>query len=226
MAGQGGAAGFSLGRSLAPPRFLAFLVLLVGATIGWHSLEGGKWSDALTIGFDIAAAAFLLSLLPLLRKHTPDEIRQQARRNDANRVLVLVLTLAVVLVVLGSIAGELPDAARGEPWAIARLLTALGLAWLFSNAVYALHYAHLYYGESPDDPDKDCRGLDFPGDDTPDYSDFLYFAVTLGMTFQTSDVSITARHMRRVALGECMAAFVFNLGVIGLVINGLGGLAG
>lgn len=209
-----------------PPRFLAFLVLLVGTTLGWRHWQGGEWRDALTIGFDCAAALFLVSLLPLLRLHTADEIREQARRNDANRGLVLVITLAIVLTVLGSITGELPAAAKGDMGSLGVLIATIGLAWLFSNANYALHYAHLYYGEHPDDRREDCGGLDFPGDTTPDYGDFLYFAVTLGMTFQTSDVQILTRHMRRVALGECMAAFVFNLGVIGLVINALSGLAG
>lgn len=169
---------------------------------------------------------FLISLLPLLRNQTPDDIRKAARRNDANRILVLVITLAVSVVVFGAITGELGEAANGRPLAIAQLLVTIGLSWLFSNAVYALHYAHLFYREDPDHPGKDCRGLDFPGTETRDYGDFLYFSVTLGMTFQTSDVTINARHMRRVVLGECMAAFVFNLGVIGLVINALGGLVG
>ena len=209
-----------------PPRFLVFLVLLVGGTLGWRGWQGGSWADALTIGFDCAAALFLLSLLPLLRLHTADEIRDQARRNDANRGLVLVITLAIVLTVLGTITNELPAAAKGEMGSLALLIATIGLAWLFSNANYALHYAHLYYGEHPDDQQEDCGGLDFPGEHAPDYGDFLYFAVTLGMTFQTSDIQIRTRHMRRVALGECMAAFVFNLGVIGLVINALSGLAG
>ena len=156
----------------------------------------------------------------------PARIRSQARRNDANRVLVLVLTLIIVLVVLAAITGELPRAAKGDGGALARLLGAIVLAWLFANTVYALHYAHLYYAPHPDDPGRDCEGLAFPGDQPPDYADFLYFAATMGMTFQTSDVQVTARHMRRVALGQGLAAFVFNLGIIGLVINALSGLAG
>ena len=62
-----------------------------------------------------------------------------------------------------------------------------------------------------------------PGTDEPDYWDFVYFAFTLGMTFQTSDVSITDRRIRRVVLGHSLAAFVFNLGVLAFTINVLGG---
>ena len=43
------------------------------------------------------------------------------------------------------------------------------------------------------------------------------------MTFQTSDVEITSRRLRRVSIGQCLAAFVFNLGVLAFSINVLGG---
>ena len=68
-----------------------------------------------------------------------------------------------------------------------------------------------------------ARGSTFPKCDEPDYWDFLYFSYTLGMTFQTSDVDITSRHIRKVVVGHCLAAFVFNLGVLAFTINVLGG---
>jgi len=95
------------------------------------------------------------------------------------------------------------------------------IAWLFSNLVYAMHYAHNFY--LPGDKGRDRSGLDFPETDEPGYWDFLYFAFTLGMTFQTSDVSITASGMRRTVLFQCLAAFLFNLGILAFTINVLGG---
>jgi uncharacterized membrane protein len=97
----------------------------------------------------------------------------------------------------------------------------LVLTWLFSNIVYALHYAHLFYLDGADG--GDAGGIDFPGCTTPDYWDFLYFSLTLGMTFQTSDVTISSRAVRRVVLGHSLAAFVFNLGIIAFTINVIGG---
>ena len=69
---------------------------------------------------------------------------------------------------------------------------------------------------------SDAKGIDFPSCDEPDYWDFAYFAFTLGMTFQTSDVQIPSRRVRKAALGQCMAAFVFNIGVLAFTINVLG----
>jgi uncharacterized membrane protein len=43
------------------------------------------------------------------------------------------------------------------------------------------------------------------------------------MTFQTSDVNIQSRRIRRVVTGHCLAAFVFNLGVLAFTINSIGG---
>ena len=68
-----------------------------------------------------------------------------------------------------------------------------------------------------------AAGSIFPIATEPDYWDFVYFSFTLGMTFQTSDVDITSRRVRRVVTGHCLAAFVFNLGVLAFTINSIGG---
>ena len=103
---------------------------------------------------------------------------------------------------------------------IMKIIGTLALCWLFSSLIYALHYAHLFYG---DDQGKDARGLDFPGTKEPDYWDFLYFSTCLSMTFQVSDMNITSPRIRRVVMFHCLAAFVFNLGIIAFTINVLGG---
>ena len=53
-------------------------------------------------------------------------------------------------------------------------------------------------------------------------ADFVYFAFTLGVALQTSDVVITSPGIRRVVTVHCVAAFFFNLGVLALAINVLG----
>jgi uncharacterized membrane protein len=102
------------------------------------------------------------------------------------------------------------------------IVATLALAWTFGNMVYALHYAHLYY--SHDDGGKDLAGLVFPGDRSePDYSDFVYFSFTIGVALQTSDVAINSPGIRRVAIGQSIAAFVYNLVVLALAVSVLGG---
>ncbi len=210
-----------LGRRIVPPRFAAFLALLVLGFAGRSAMQVSI-ADALATGFDIAAAAFLLSLIPLFRHGEEHSMRRSSRENDANRGLVLVITTTLTLVILAAIAGELPVAKAGSGWALMRLIGTLMLTWFFANAVYALHYAHEYYRSGPEAGD-DAGGLQFPDTRTPDYFDFGYFAFTLGMTFQTSDVAITSGVIRRVVTLHSFAAFVFNIGVIAFTINAIGG---
>ena len=204
-----------IGRHIAPPRFIAFLVTLPVLALGWHRME------CLALGFDGAAAMVLLFLLPLLGEVGVAEMRQRAAANNANQLLVLVLTSVLTVVVMAAITGELAGARAGHALSIIKLVATLLLIWLFANSTYALHYAHDYYATTAEG--KDAGGLEFPGTPSPRYSDFAYFAFTLGMTFQTSDVAITAPAIRRVALLHCFAAFVFNIGVIAFTINALGG---
>ena len=70
---------------------------------------------------------------------------------------------------------------------------------------------------------EDARGIEFPQTPEPNYWDFIYFATCLGMTFQVSDMYITSSRLRKVVMFHCLAAFVFNLGILAFTINVLGG---
>ncbi|WP_114227587.1 MULTISPECIES: DUF1345 domain-containing protein [Sphingomonas] len=207
---------FSIGHKLAPPRFLLFLaVLIVGFVIS--AVYHERLSLGVLASFDVAAVVFLLAILPVLKTDKESEIRQQAARNDANRSMLLAITGVVTTVVLVALAAE--SSADHLGWkGKALIIATIIIAWLFSNMIYALHYAHLAYG----DEDAPCESLGFPNTNTPDYWDFVYFAFTLGMTFQTSDVEIRDRGLRRVVIAHCLAAFFFNLGVLAFTINVLG----
>ena len=85
--------------------------------------------------------------------------------------------------------------------------------------IFALHYMHRHYGASASAP----KGLDFPGDAEPCFWDFVYFAYTIGMTFQTSDVALRTTDLRRLATLHALLAFVFNVGVVALSVNLLAG---
>jgi uncharacterized membrane protein len=210
-----------IGGRIAPPRFLLFLIVFAGGIPLAHSWLG--WGEALMAAFDVAALIFFIAIAELFNDET-DEMRQAARKNDANRFLLLLLTGAVTLVILAAVAAELKQKQTPDPWGVALAIGTLVLAWLFSNIIYALHYAHLFYGTS--DKGEDSGGIDFPKTEKPDYWDFVYFSFTLGMTFQTSDVDIESGVVRRVATLHCLAAFIFNLGIIAFTINVLGSSGG
>ena len=85
--------------------------------------------------------------------------------------------------------------------------------------MFAYRYALLYYGDHPLDPDLHTVGLQIPNELWPDYLDFAYFSFVIGMTFQVSDIEISSRQIRRVALVHGMISFLFNTVIVALSIN-------
>jgi len=102
------------------------------------------------------------------------------------------------------------------------VVATLVLAWGFVNAVYAVHYAHIFYDRTSSGADR--FGLRFPKTQYPEFSDFIYFSFVIGMTFQVSDVEITLPRLRRIVTVHAILAFFFNLGVVALTINVLAGV--
>jgi len=159
----------------------------------------------------------------------PKEIRKEARSQDEGRVVVFIIALvatlaaflAVILLVLNRKAG-------GEtavlPLAIA--FAGMILSWGLVHTVFAGRYAHIYYADHKEDKNKHAGGLIFPGDQPPDFLDFAYFSFVLGMTFQVSDVAISTRRLRRLALLHSLIAFAFNTVIVALTINVIAGLSG
>ena len=94
----------------------------------------------------------------------------------------------------------------------------LFVSWLMTHTTFAFRYAHEYY-EVDDGAAGICGGLEFPGEKRPDYLDFLYFSLVLGMTFQVSDVQITARKFRRLAAAHGLLSFLFNTIILALTVN-------
>jgi uncharacterized membrane protein len=205
-----------------PPRFLLFaLVAVVTSVIAAQFLDT---HHALLLGYDVGAIVFLISLVPLVRRCDREEMRRRAAANDAGRRVMLLLAGAVFLAVLGSLAAEI--GAKGSPGALAIVLivATLLLSWFFTNAVFAVHYAHLFY--LPDEDGNDAGGIEFPQTAEPDFWDFFYFSYCLGMTFQTSDTNITSPYIRRIVTFHSMLSFVFNIGVLAFTINMLGSFGG
>jgi uncharacterized membrane protein len=207
----------SIGNRIAPSRFLLFIAVLVA---GWAlGISRIGVEQGLLAGFDAAALVFLIACAPLLKLRAPD-LRDAAAKNDANRWLVLAISLVLSLVVLVAIAAQIGQRSSLVLEEKLLIVVTLVLVWTFGNSMYALHYAHLYYLRN--DEELDCEGLLFPGVDKPGMADFAYFAFTLGVAVQTADVAITSGHIRRVVTIHTIAGFFFNLGVLALAVNVLG----
>lgn len=175
-----------------------------------------EWYRAVMTAFDVAALVYGVTLPALFRLDT-EGMRAQAAKVDASQMTLLFLTVITTFTIMAAVVAELKGAGAKEFINIGFTIATLALAWVFSNLVYAVHYAHLFYDRTPHG--KDRGGVVFPGQNEPHYWDFVYFAFTLGMTFQTSDVEICDRQWRKLVTLQSMASFVFNIGIIAFSIN-------
>ena len=90
------------------------------------------------------------------------------------------------------------------------------------HTAYTLRYAHLYYRDDHDG----VGGLTFPGNAAPTYFDFAYFAFTIGMCFQTADVSITSRRFRRAVMAHAVLSFAYNTTILATAVSLIVGFLG
>ena len=177
--------------------------------------------------WDIGVAVFLaLSALLFLSEHI-DRMARDAERQEEGEWTIFGLTIAGTLFSLAAIVSafagisHLPAKTRG--WHVALVAATLVLSWLMTHTAFTFRYAHEYYSKSAGRDEVD-GGLDFPSEKRPDYLDFFYFSLVLGMTFQVSDVQITARKFRRMATLHGLLGFLFNTVILALTVNIAAGL--
>ena len=192
----------------------AVFLLVLGALLSTRHAP----LPSLLAGFDLGALFYLGALVELFRRAGPKDMRRLSSQQDIGRWGTLWSGVLLSLVVMVALGLELHAGKGSSLLSIAVAAASIVLCWLFMNAMFVLHYAHEYYGSGE-------GGLDFPGTKEPDYWDFAYFAFVLGMTFQVSDVSISGRDLRRVALAHSMIAFFFNVFIIALSVNIVAGQA-
>ena len=181
------------------------------------------------IAFDGGAVVFLTAVWLMMARATPAGMRRRAEIEDEGRYTVLIFSAAAATAILLAIVFELHGIkdlpADQAGFRVALAAVTILLSWFFMNTMFALHYAHGYYGDAdPSSEYKRTEGLAFPATDDPDYWDFLYFSFVVGMTFQVSDVQIEDHNLRRVVLGHGVLAFFFNVVIVALTINIVAGL--
>ncbi|MHA6204085.1 DUF1345 domain-containing protein [Dyella soli] len=207
----------------ARPRLVVSAVIFVLVSLvlwRWGHLNPHK---ALLVGFDVGVLIYLVALATLFNQaRTPGLMHGEARKQDTGRWGVLWAGVGLTAFVAMALTTEVGAARGGDAEALVIAAASIVLSWLFMNILFAMHYAHGFYG----DFGKQHEGLEFPGTEQPDYWDFAYFAIVIGMTFQVSDVQITSRYLRRVALLHSVIAFFFNVFIIAISVNIAAGLAG
>ncbi|GJE01682.1 hypothetical protein GMJLKIPL_3616 [Methylobacterium isbiliense] len=199
------------------PRLLAaaVLVLVLSTVLPFESI----WTR-LMAGWCLGVAAYIALVVRLTVRQSTEDLRREASRLDDSALVVSLFALlaaAASCVAVAMLVFDQQDHGAYRIPHIALAVLTLVAAWAFVQVVFAIHYAHLYYGA--DEAGHSRGGLDFNGDPEPDFWDFVYFSVTIGATSQTSDTDITAKTMRRVATVQTVYAYFFNTSVLALAVN-------
>jgi uncharacterized membrane protein len=196
-----------------PRLFIAALVGLVApAALPAH------WQIATKalVGWDVGIALYLVLVYELMARAPVDTIRHHAAIEDEGQFGILVLSVAAALASLGAIVAKLgADTSGRHPAELVLATLTILLSWAFIHTIFALHSAHQFYGEDG----EGAGGLAFPGDDAPDYWDFVYFSFVIGMTSQVSDVGVRGKPIRHTATAHGILSFVFNTALLALTIN-------
>jgi uncharacterized membrane protein len=201
--------------------------VVVGSVVGIAAavltlVEGASWAVAVLCASDFAALVFIVWVWITVAGADAATTARLARAEDASRAAAEAVLIGAGAASLIAVAFTLVQA--GSAHAPARgLLSALAigsvaLAWTSIQTVYVLRYARSYY--SPPD-----GGIDFHGE-TPDYLDFAYLALTIGMCFQVSDTDLTGKRVRRCALHHALLSYIFGTVIVAVTVNLIAALLG
>jgi uncharacterized membrane protein len=179
------------------------------------------------LAWDIGVVVFLALCAHLFFTEPAERMPANAEAQQEGEWTIFSVTLGAVIVSFIAVTGEFTSlkelSATWRGLEVALVAMTLLTSWLMTHVTFALRYAHEYYARDEGGPDID-RGLDFPDEKQPDYLDFMYFSLVLGMTFQVSDVQITSRKLRRVATLHGLISFLFNTVIVALTVNLAAGL--
>ena len=203
------------------PRTIAALACFAAALLvlpwSWHAATRG------VVAWDIGAFTLLvLAAVMFARDGDDGSMAGNALRQQEGEWTMFWVTLAGVLFSFVALSTELAHTKEMTPLNrdlhVGLVAATLLLSWLVTHVVFAMRYAHEFYTSSPGNPTID-GGLEFPSEPRPDYWDFGYFSLVLGMTFQVSDVQITSRKLRRLAAVHGLIGFLFNTVIVALTVN-------
>lgn len=200
------------------------LAIVIGVAAGLLLPSSWALMTRVLTAWNVAVWLYLVTMGAMMMRANHHKVKQMAKRQDERAAMVLcalsvasVMSLMAIFSQLSSIK-SMGEEQRALHYGLT-ILTLVG-SWFMVGALFCFHYAHLYYRA-----DADRRPLKFPDDEQdPDYWDFLYFAFTLAVAVQTSDVTVQTRMMRQIVLGQSVLSFFFNLVVLGLSINIAAGL--
>jgi uncharacterized membrane protein len=148
------------------------------------------------------------------------QTRAHATEEDPGRRIARLIAVTGSFVSIAAVLVVVLQARHVHGWtqfALAGIaVLSVAASWGLIQTDYMLRYAKLYYDGS--------RGISFNQDEDPQYTDFAYFSVGLGMTYQVADTNVTRNAIRRIVIAQTTIAYVFGALILGTIINLVTGL--
>jgi uncharacterized membrane protein len=171
---------------------------------------------AILAGWDVAVVIYVVWVWIAVRRLDPGTTARLAKREDPSSPVAELVVIGAGIAMLVAVGFALARAGQATGGMKAYLVTlglvSVVLSWTVVHTVYALRYARAYYSEP-------AGGIEFNEEEPPTYTDFAYFAFTVGMTFQVADTNITSKAVRRITLHHALLSYLFGAVLLGLVIN-------
>jgi uncharacterized membrane protein len=192
---------------------------LLGGAIAFFALGHLGVALRLVAAWNAFAFVLLSFVWAMIWSCDATDAKRRARSDDPGRTLIWVVVLIASIFSFFASGYVMRQARTFAPgyaalWVVL-CLVAVALSWLLSQTTWTLRYAHLYYR----DDTEGVGGLQFPGDRAPDDFDFAYFAFTVGMCFQVSDVVVSSPQIRRATLMHACISFAYNTAIVALALN-------
>jgi uncharacterized membrane protein len=182
----------------------------------------GPWWLAPLAGWDAAGLVYLVWMGRWLWSMGPTQTAAHARREDPGRgardTLLLAASGASVLAVGLVLVRASKTTGLEKGLLLGTSVLSIVISWSVVHTVYALRYARLYYEGEP-------GGVSFNEHDPPSFTDFVYLALTIGMTFQVSDTDLQAKPIRRTAVAHALLSYVFGALIVATTVNLIAGLS-
>ncbi|MFM1813073.1 MAG: hypothetical protein RLZZ336_2011 [Cyanobacteriota bacterium] len=200
--------------------------LVIGSAVTLGLLHELPIDEATSLGFLTAMAVDLLAISRSSQRLSALETRAIFGHWRANRKLLIERTVLLAFMSIGllslcihdvhSSSSTLPSSFR-----IFIYFAALFTTWMQLHIGFAIYYAKHYFSLNPlpaaDGPNP--QGFVFAGNDEPIFTDFLYVAFAVGLTYAMSDVNLEDARMRRMVLVHSVISFLFYSTVISAILN-------
>ena len=197
--------------------------LVIGIIVAIIGLLNHLGNVSILIGWEAAVIIFIVWIWLIIWPMGYERTAVFAQREDPGRVGVDIILILASVASLAAVGNALFEAHTTSDSGRQLFLTLISLfsvvvSWILIHSIYALRYARFYYSKNFD------GSIDFKSNKQPAYSDFIYVAFTIGMTFQVADTDLTGTDFRKIVFRHALLSYVFGTVIVATTISLIAGL--